>query len=281
MNITNTSATLDSLIFDNDNVVKALPNYGSVSSDSGTNLYRFTLPVEFDNKSSETFGKISDGLGTLVVSGQTSLNGMLEVYVDNKSVSELRIPVELAGKNISTLSIIGSGKSVNDVLVKETSLELAAAGEMPAGIKLESTAAIAAQNGWLIFLVPAFAAVLSIIGVIACKAIKKLNAVKTLVATIFLESIYIFGMFAIVQTFTSWVIDTYALIGVCMSITISFIDIAILAKVGREKTNRLTIFAFVASFIALFTPLSGLGISLILGLLLHALVTKPFLKRLI
>ncbi len=282
VNGTNTSLVLNSLIFDNDNIIGEIEGADSVSFEPSVNLYRSTSPVEIDRESGEKFGKISNGLSTVLLGPQTFLNGVWEYYVDGKKINGIGIPilVEQAGQNISTAFIVGFGNSMNDVVTKKTSVGFAIAGELPSKFEIETTVRTQPTNWWLIWMVPFAVAFLSLTAILVSR--KKVKVSVVMIVMTILEVVYVFGIFAIIQNFTSWVIDTYALIGVCMFLAIGMFDMITLSKSGRKgKTmKKLIIVASVVGFITLFTPLRGLGIALILGIILNRILTNPFYKSL-
>ena len=270
VNGTNTSLILDSIIFDNRNVVKALPSFAGISFEPSINSFKFIFPIELDEKSGEKFAKISDGLSTIFVGSQTSLNGMLLFYIDGTEISELRIPLDLAGESIKTISIVGFGKTVNEVVAKKTSVELAIAGELPVEFKIEKITPTS-PNYFLIWLISGVVIILSTI-VILLKLDKRLKII--IITIILLQCIYIFGIFSIIQKFVLWRIDSYTLFSVCIVLIINTFGMVNLRK-GRIKLSTIT---FISGFVLLFTQFIGFGVTLIIGVLLDCLITKPFYK---
>lgn len=281
-NTTNSSITIDASIFTNENILRHLQGSGGVSSES-SGLYRFTVSVEIDKVSGERFGTVTDGLGTLLLSSQTSLNGLVVFSLDGKEISQLGIPVSFAGNNITTMSIVGFGKNVNDAVNKKTAVELAVVGSMPTSFKIEKITQTEPVNMWMLWSVPVTVLIVCAMLFIANRKHEGLKAFKASAAVILLETIYVFGVFVLVQSISQWFIDAYALLGLCVFLAVSAYEMTAISK-GREsmKTARYVLmFASAIGFVTLFTPLRGLGISLIAGLIVHIAVTRPFFKSLV
>jgi len=276
VNYTNTSVSLNALIFDNGDVLGTLSEYGSISSESG-GYYRFTLPVEIDEASGRRFGVVSDGLGTVIVGDQTSLNGVLVFYIDGEKLSELRIPADSAGIEIKNINIMGFSTSMNAVVMQRTRVKLALAGELPSEFEIESVSAIPATNPWIIWSVPLAVALVFLV----FAAMKRnMKACALLSGAAAVEAALVFGGFAVVQNFTSWSIDSYALIGVCAALVANALDeIVFKSRAGSARKLKWLLLAIpLSGFAMLFTFLRGFGIALLLGIAVNRILTGRISK---
>jgi hypothetical protein len=190
-------------------------------------------------------------------------------------ISELGIPVDFAGTNVSSLSLIGFGASMNEALVKQSYVEVATAGSLPGEFKFEKISSTEPTIGWALWAVPSTIGVLAALG-LAFQAVRKkgFKFFAAVAAMLLIETAYMFGVFAIAQKFVSWYIDAYTLLGVCALLSVLFFEmVAGKTRTGKfmEKVNLVLILVGVA---LLFTPFRGMGITLFIGIGIDKLLTR-------
>jgi hypothetical protein len=168
--------------------------------------------------------------------------------------------------------------SANEAATKSDIVEVALVGQLPTNFNIEESGTTEPTNGWLLWSVPLVVITLSLLSFVSFR--KNSKAGMTIAAMVVLESIYLFGIFALIQQFTSWVIDSYSLIGVCAFLTINLLDVSIIARGSRRSglVRKLWMVAFLVGFATLFTPFRGLGISITFGVLVDRILTRPFFK---
>jgi hypothetical protein len=280
VNGTNTSIVLNSVIFDNDNIISKIEGAGGVSFETSVGQYMSRTYVYIDEESGEKFEKVSNGLSTVLLGQSTTLNGVWEFYVDGRKINDIAIPVsvEQAGESIETAFIMGFGESVDEVATKGKIVEVALTGELPTDFNIEDTVTTQATNGWVLWSVPSVIIILSIVSFISFR--KNSKVAIAIAAMIVLESVYLFGVFTAIQQFTSWIIDVYSLIGVCVFLIINTLDVSVLAKDSRRSNlmRKVWMVVFLVGFATLFTPFRGLGISITFGVLADRILTRPFFK---
>lgn len=280
VNGTNTSIILDSVIFDNSDILGKVEGAGGISFETSVDQYISRTYFYIDDDSGERFEKVSNGLSTIVLGESTTLNGVWEFYVDGIKINDIAIPVsvEQAGKKIETAFIIGFGDSANDAATKGDIVEVALAGQLPVDFNIEEIGTTEPTNGWLLWSVPIVVVILSLLSLIIFR--KSSKVCMTITSMVVLESIYLFGIFALIQQFTPWVIDSYSLVGVCAFLIINALDLNIVAGGSRRSSlvRKLWMVVFLVGFATLFTSFRGLGISITFGVLVDRILTRPFFK---
>jgi hypothetical protein len=91
VNGTDTSIILDSVIFDNDNIIGKIGGAGGVSFETSVDRYISRTYVYIDEQSGERFEKVSNGLSAVDLGQSTTLNGVWEFYVDGRKLNDIAI----------------------------------------------------------------------------------------------------------------------------------------------------------------------------------------------
>ena len=292
-NITNSSVYLEAFFFDNNDVVKVFSNLAYTRYNQRALAYEFYLPVEISENASERFEKITKMLTTRVVGGQPVLSAPLVYYLDGEMINSLNIPFEMTTKKVKNLAILGFRNTYEEANNINLKLQEALKTEKIPELFVIKTEKFKGKYQNLfpytilgtIFILLIFSASLAL-------KTKKIKA--SLVAFLFSASqiLPILGAISFVQSrfMYGWIIDIPTVFGMSFAVWLTFSKLFIQA-IEKEKNkkislrykhrtiiglnNFLTIVFVLISFVLLFSPFKGFGLSLIIALLLNLFLIEP------
>lgn len=280
LNVTNNSATIDALFFNNSDITDPQNAIKYVRYDPQSKMYQFNIFVRLSEEAGVRFANITKGLTINYAGTVPILDGRLKYYLDDKPLSELSIPFENAGEPLSDVSIMGFGKNIRDAIEPKIEVELALAGYLPIEfeiIRFEPTEPSVSRT--LIMGVFAIVASISFFSLYASS-----RNIKSGVFSLFLLCSLIFcvlGIAAIVQKIfkPGWVLDVPSLAGLIVLLAFGTYRFMLVSKEGRlprsKRWNYTPIILSLISLALLFSPFRGFGLAVIIGLIIEALVTMP------
>lgn len=106
-NLTESSAIIEAVVFDNSGVQQILPQGSSLTYNQDNRQYMFQIAVQVSKDASDKFQKVTARSPTTLSQGKIIVDGFLVYLLDEKVLSRLTIPLEFTRQPISSLSIIG------------------------------------------------------------------------------------------------------------------------------------------------------------------------------
>ena len=282
-NFTNMSATLDALLFSNEDVTNVFTTASYVSYQSSMGQYEFYIPVGITNSAANRFANLTKRMGTKIVgSNNVLLDGSLIYLLDGNTISVLPISFESAGKAMDAMAIIGfdtSARSANSVKAKiETVLR---SGSLPISLKLTGSEK---YTGSLEHVMRYYVPVSAVVVVLAVAALGRMksgswkNGLYSIAISL-AEIVFALGLISAVQEMGySWVVDAETIAGLFVIAFIGYADSYF--KMGKKKRTILKLCVFTASFITLFTSLRGFGMVLMAAMALKIILTGSMRVRL-
>jgi hypothetical protein len=283
INITNNSVIFGGGIFDNNDIEKLSSAVGYVDYDSATGQYQFVVPISISTDAGIRFSKITEGLTPIYASTYDILDGMLIYYLDGNEVTRLTIPLDMAGSKIETISIVGGTNSLEDAIRKKLLFDMALDGEIKEDILVEHVEHFKGEHEYMLMVFGVGISSLLVVGTVILMAYyRQLKIASMGLFKVGLEVFYIFGVVAISQAVLSSgiVIDSMLLVSILVFSVITLIQTLMLSeKLLKGKIMKFykksTTVVFAVGFALLFTPLTKLGVVLILGEIISVLLTKP------
>lgn len=292
-NITNSSVYLEAFFFGNEDVTSVFDNLAYTRYNPNAYAYEFYLPVEISEEASERFEKITKMLTSRVVSGQPVLNAPLVYYLDGEAINTLNIPFEMTTKKVKNIAILGfrnTYEEANNINLKLQ--EALKTGEIP---ELEIVKLEAFEGKYQNLFSYTIIGTLIGLAILSSSLALKTKKVKACLASFLLSSsqiLPILGAISIVQSRFEhgWIIDIPTVFGISLAVFLTFLKILILTE-EKEKNkkislcykheqiiglnNLLTIVFTLISFVLLFTPFKGFGLSLIIASLISLFLIEP------
>lgn len=286
INVTNESVTIEAIIFDNEDVLNVLDLYAYVKYNSALRAYEFSVPLEISNESSNKFQKITKGLGTSFMGNRIVLDGVLVYYLDEERINTLNIPIpyEWVGKKIDNIAVVGFKNSQIEALDEKAKIiAILKSGKLP-DLKIVKIEHFRGRLNNLISLIM-FISISGTISFVLFSSFEKYKNIKVgmyISLLILSEIICITGLMVITQKLFSygWVIDIFSLIGLAVFV-ITGIGLTIPIKDRRmQKSFKLfEIGLSVFSFLLLFTPWRGFGLTIITGIIIRNVITNDLSSK--
>ncbi|MFH7882322.1 MAG: hypothetical protein QW140_01210, partial [Candidatus Aenigmatarchaeota archaeon] len=293
LNITNESVFLEGFFFDNKDVKTVYLQLSYVSYNPDFKQYEFRVPVEISREASLRFGALTANAGRKFVPGGFVLDADLLYYLDGKLISELPLPVQMAGSRIENIAILGYS-SKTEAIEKINSIKLALQTGMLPELEIERIEKIEAKlknAKEMIFLgIGAFFLLnLSI-------SFKKYGKKGFWLACFLVcEGLIILGLASLSQIFLKpgWIFDFYSILGFFVFLALSSLSYFLISeevlknkkfeiKISFKKieaTNLIKILSLIFSFLILFTPMKGFGLSLLSGMILSFLTNSIYKEK--
>lgn len=295
-NITNVSITVEAKVFDNSDVLRTLGS-GTLSYDSNSKMYEFTIPIEISQEASKKFNKILKNAPTFFNGKQTVVEGFLVYYIDGKPISSLVIPAELAKQEVRQLSVIGFSTNVNDASITRqkvfASLE---SGELSVNVNVVGfdTYKASLQNLSLWIAGLSFACFLAIMLAAFYFRYKKLKVSLVAVVLTLTCAFVTLGFVALAQKILPiWVINFQTFLGLVVLMFVSLYYYFVLAETRLKKSMpMITLFhrsiklisisdflIVVVGLVLLFTFLKFFATTLLAGFLLYRILASPLYEK--
>ena len=295
-NITNASVVVEAKVFGNTDVLRTLGS-GTLSYNLNTKMYEFSIPVEISEEASKRFNKILKNAPTYFNGRQTLVEGFIVYYIDEKPISNLLIPAELAKEEVRQLSIIGFSTNINDAsLTRQKVFASLESGELLIDVKIVGSDVYkpSLQNISLLITGISFGCFLVMLSTIFYFRYKKLK-VGIVAITLTLICVFItLGFLALVQKILPmWVINFQTLLGLIVLMFVCTHYSLISAETRLKKSAQtITIFRrnvslkimsdfliILAALILLFTFLKFFATTLLAGFLIYRILASPLYEK--
>ena len=283
-NKTNESAIISGVVFDNNDIKEVLSQSISLSYESDYKRYLLTIPIRITDRAAEKFRNIAKGVPAVFSGKELILNGMLVYSLDGKEISKLSIPKNLVDQHLTTISVVGFGRSSTETQNLKQHLEAC----LTSGVLLTDLERVGVEQYKPLYGNLLQYSVLFLVFVVLAPAIffliKKERKIGMLISILVAsELIVVLGIFAwSQQAFTyGWIIDTVTLISILLYSLVSSIKLILSHFYGQRRvsisklmlyTDAFTIFL---CFILLFTTFRGFSLVFLLGSLISFFLTKP------
>jgi len=292
LNITNDSVIVSGLVFTNEDVGPARAASSYIKYAGSTREYQYFVPVELSESASNAFSRITDGMPSVYVGQGSILEGLLVFYIDGEEINRLSIPVNMAGQNVKSLSIIGAALDANEATIKKKSIEMAMVGSIDHTISMGEIVEYKAGGVWLLYVLVGCVCFLSIVLFIISYALykghKNLKVSSWSVFTLLSVVFPVFGIASMSQSIFApgWILDSVSILGIISLVVWEFFWIILITEKTLKRRDikikkHLNIILLVSSFILLFTKFSGFGIAMISGVILNFLVAGPLYRKIL
>jgi len=293
LNITNSSLSIETEFFDNDDVTKVSSSLSFVRYNPDFRAHEFNVPLEISNEASNKFMKISKGLKVSFDVRQSLLECYLVYYLDGEEISKLNKPfgMEMAGTEIGSIYVVGFGgenevqnqkSKIQAILESGTLFELEIIGKENFEPTLRNTA-LELTSLTALFIIASTTVLIY----------RRYKNKKVFLAPLLIgiEVFCVVGIAALTQFNFSpgWILDLFSVLGL---IGFSFVSFSLFIIKTEEKVKQRQLFlrrkhrrivslsvfsyflVFLIAFVLLFTPIKGVGFSIIIGLFI-GVITKP------
>lgn len=293
LNITNESVFLEGFFFDNKDVKTVYLQLSYVSYNPDFKQYELRVPVEISREASLRFEALTANAGRKFVPGGFVLDADLLYYLDGKLISELPLPIQMAGSRIENIVILGYS-SKTEAIEKINSIKLALQTGMLPELEIERIEKFEAKfknTREMIFLgIGAFF-------LLNFSASFKKYGKKGFWLACFLvsEGLIILGLASLSQIFLKpgWIFDFYSILGFFVFLVLSSLNyfliseevlknkkFEIMIKFKKiEAKNLIKILSLIFSFLILFTTIKGFGLSLLAGIILSFLTNSIYKEK--
>jgi hypothetical protein len=290
LNITNSSIVLGAKVFENEDLAPLQGVSSYVRYEASIGEYQFFVPVELSEKAGRSFAKITDGMATIVFEETSLLEGTLVFLVDGREINRLTLPSTLTGEEMSSISLIGSGKTLEDALNKKTLIEVSMIGETDYDVVIDEITEYESGGAWMIYItfgvIVVAAAGMFIMPAVMFKGLKVSSlGILGAILVIFL-SYNLFGIAALSQNVFSpgWIIDSVSVAGIVVSVLwVSLSMLSVAEKTVKRKDRRYWNYVSVAvvliGFVSLFTSFNGFGVSVIYSIIIGHVLLFPSYKK--
>ncbi len=279
-NITNSSAAETVQFLRNGDVISA-SGYGGTSRDQTSGEYYFNIPIVASESSTDTLKTMAKSLGTTFAGGQLALNGNIEYYLDGVLLSRLPMPYTLATQPIQSLSVIGVGAGAKAVDSLRTKAQMCLSSQ-PLGIAFGKTGTVTVDPTNRNAFYYTLAATLALPILFFLVMYVRTKSVKESAALISLAQMPItLGAAAFTQMAfpVSWVVDLPTAMGIFVSLFAVLSTSRFSGALLKNGVSRhADIIVFLVGFVVLFTPLKGLGLSLLVGWFLKVTAFGSMIK---
>jgi preprotein translocase subunit SecD len=114
--------------------------------------YRFVFTIQISKEGAERFALVTKGQPTYYSGGQLYIRPRLVLYLDRKPITELNIVSNIAGEPITTPSIEGWRKTLEEATLEKLRLQsILKSGSLPVELKIERVETITQTEGKKLF----------------------------------------------------------------------------------------------------------------------------------
>jgi hypothetical protein len=295
-NVTNVSVVVEASVFGNADVLRTLGS-GTLSYNSNTKMYEFSIPIEISEEASKRFNKILKNAPTYFNGRQTLVEGFLVYYIDGKPISSLLIPAEFARQEVRQLSVIGFSPNINDAsLTRQKVFASLESGELVTDVKVIGFDSYkpSLQNVSLLLTGISFGSFLAILSTVFYFRYKKLKVGFVAIALTLTCVFVTLGFLALVQKILPmWVINFQTLLGLIVLMFVCMYYSFISAEVQLKKSAHIiTIFRknislktvsdfliIVVAFALLFTSFKFFATTLLAGFIIYRILVSPLYEK--
>lgn len=290
LNITNETLYLGARIFENDELSPLEGGNSYIRYEPSLGEYQFFVPVELREGVGQRFAKVTDGMSTIFLGETSILEGTLAIIVDGREINRLTLPSSLAGEEMSTMSLVGSGKTLPDALNKKALIEVALSGDTEYTMKVGEVSEYVSGNVWMLYIMfgtmVMVAFFMLLLPKIIFKGLKigKLPLLGTILVLCF--SFNVIGTAALTQRLfePGWVVDQVSILGIILSVIWTGGRLLLASELSIKKRDRsvktyvdATLLAI--AFVSLFTEFNGFGIPIIYAMVLNYSLLIPMYKN--
>ena len=138
--------------------------------------YKFVFAIQISKESAERFALVTKGQPTYYSGGQLYIRPKLVLYLDRKPITELNIVSNIAGEPITTPSIEGWRKTIEEANLEKLRLQsILKSGSLPVELKIERIETITQTEGKKLFESTIYILVANLIAVLALSMIRYRN----------------------------------------------------------------------------------------------------------
>lgn len=281
------------------------PRYGCQDSEDGT-LCRFYFSITLSNTAANRQANATKNLEVLTENGNEYLSKSLELFLDDKSVDELKIGADLKGEVAKNIQISGSGSGTdrNDAILNTLNnmkklQSVLITGSLPVKLNIESSNQISPVLGKEFVnnsLLVGFLAAIAVAIVIFIKY-RKLKISIPMFITMLSEVLMLMGLAALI----GWNIDIAAIAGIIITMGTGVDHLIVITDETLRGADAITDWkkriknAFQIIITAFFTTavamlplwnagaglLRGFAITTIAGLLFGVFIARPAYAKII
>ncbi|HLC46308.1 MAG TPA: efflux RND transporter permease subunit [Candidatus Nanoarchaeia archaeon] len=275
------------------------PNAGC-GQQAGNWVCRFRFSITLSNEGAAQQAALTRELDIVDESGQQYLSKQIDLFLDDQPVDSLNIGAELKGKEVTEISISGSGSGVNmqdaraDTFANMKKLQtILSTGSLPVKMKVVKMDTVSAvlgekftQNALLIGMVS-----IILVFLVVFIRYRMLSVTLPMIITMMSEVFLLLGVAAIFK----WNLDLAAIAGIIIATGTGVDDQIVIVDEALKGSSKGLSWkdklkkAFFIIFAALFATLAamfpllfagagmlrGFGLTTSLGVLIGVLVTRP------
>lgn len=270
-NLTNSSGIIDATVASNEDITQILTKLSFIRYDETSKNFMLYLPLNISIEAEENIRNIITNVGSYFIGQQIFLSANLLYLLDGEVISQMPIPRELRVK-ASPLPLIIFRKTFEEINTIKKHLDACLSyGKLEYKIEKVGTESKKAEFNTL-----AKVLFITAIFITFIPTLRFYKNSRNLLTSILLisEILTIFGIAGLTQIIFSpgWIIDLATIVGV-LALT-SFNLSQILFEIKGIKEYLFLAFGLVT----LFTPLHGLGLSILFGRIVHIALIVPILK---
>jgi len=138
--------------------------------------YRFVFTIQISKEGAERFALVTKGQPTYYSGGQLYIRPKLVLYLDKKPITELNIVSNIAGEPITTPSIEGWRKTLEEATLEKLRLQsILKSGSLPVELKIERVETITQTEGKKLFESTIYILAANLVAVLALSMIRYRN----------------------------------------------------------------------------------------------------------
>ncbi|MCD6402728.1 MAG: hypothetical protein J7K98_00165 [Candidatus Aenigmarchaeota archaeon] len=149
VNVTNQSVVFDSKVLEGKDVVFVYTNYPDSGLSPRNGGYEFFFKIRISERGARRFANVTKGLKSLTIgTAQRYLESPLNIYIDNKLVTSLRISADLAGKIVTEPAITGYRQTRTEAIKEMMRMQsILRSGSLPVELEIEKIDTISPTLG--------------------------------------------------------------------------------------------------------------------------------------
>lgn len=138
--------------------------------------YKFVFTIQISREGAERFALVTKGQPTYFSGGQLYIRPKLVLYLDRKPITELNIVSNIAGESITTPSIEGWRKTLEEASLEKLRLQsILKSGSLPVELKIERIETITQTEGKRLFESTVYILAANLVAVLALSMIRYRN----------------------------------------------------------------------------------------------------------
>jgi preprotein translocase subunit SecD len=138
--------------------------------------YRFVFTIQISKEGAERFALVTKGQPTYYSGGQLYIRPKLVLYLDKKPITDLNIVSSIAGEPVTTPSIEGWRKTLEEASLEKLRLQsILKSGSLPVELKIERVETITQTEGKKLFESTVYILVANLIAVLILSMVRYRN----------------------------------------------------------------------------------------------------------